>query len=257
MEFLTANILNTTTMISVSSNSAVQENLFNRDPYYQYYSDGDNNDNTTTSITITFDATTSVSRLGLMDINFKEFYAFYNGATANSITITNGDTTTLSYTGNADTNKYFRFSTLACTSITICAKKTITADQEKVMGELVISDLYFALTLIPNSKGFKPKVQPKQVVHKLSDGGARIHNVARKWEHELDLKFVGVTQSANLLSLYEMDSEFNFCPFGTTTSWDAVLYEAIWDGPFGFYEYSDNAISSGFTGRVLLKETPF
>lgn len=257
MEFLTANILNTTTMLTLSNNTTVGENLFNRDPYYQYYTDGDNFDTTTTTITITFDATTSVSRISLQDINFKEFYVFYNGATANAITIVSGDTTTLNYTGNAEVNKYFRFATLACTSISLCAKKTITANQEKVLGNLYLGDLYFSLTLFPSAKGFKPKLQPKQVLHKLSDGGSRMHNVARKWEHELDLKYTGTTQTANLLTLFNLNSEFNFCPFGTTTAWDNVFYEAIWDGPFGFYEYSDNAVVSGFSGRITLKETPF
>ena len=47
-----------------------------------------------------------------------------------------------------------------------------------------------------------------------------------------------------------------FCPFGTTTSWDAILFESVWTGPFDFYEYSDNASSSGFSGKITLKETP-
>lgn len=39
MEFLRANLINTTTQITVNSNTTLVSNIFNRDPFYQYYSD--------------------------------------------------------------------------------------------------------------------------------------------------------------------------------------------------------------------------
>ncbi len=256
MEFLTGNYVNTTTQITVNSNTSTVDRLFNRDPLYQYYSASFADDNTTSSILITFDQTTNVSRIALVDTNFKEFRLFYNGATANSFALSNADTTASVYTGNADDNKYFRFPTTACTSITIEAKKTQTANQEKLLGLLVISDLYLTLSLIPNARGYKPKIAPKQIVHKMSDGGSRIHNVKKKWEAVLDLDYVNTSQRDSLRDIYELGAEFNFCPFGTATGWDALLFEAIWDGPFQFYEFSDNASASGFSGKVTMKETP-
>jgi hypothetical protein len=194
MEFIKANYLNTTTQIAVNSNTGTVSNLFNRDPFYQYYSDQFANDLTTSSITITFDATTPVSRIALIDTNFKEFSLFYNGSTASTFTLVNGDTTVSSYTANTDVNKYFRFSTIQVSSITINAKKTITADQEKVLGLLVISDLELSLTKIPNAQNYKPKINPKQVVHRLSDGGTRIHTVRRKWETNINLDFIASSE---------------------------------------------------------------
>lgn len=256
MEFIKANLLNTTTQITVNSNTDTADNLFNPDPLYQYFSDGLNNDLTTAAITITFDTTTPVSRIALVDMNFKEFSIFYNGATANTFSITGGDTSVSSYTGNADENKYFRFSTVQCSSITINAKKTITADQEKLLGKLLISDLNLTLTLIPSAKSYKPKIVPKQIVHKLSDGGTRIHNIKQKWSFDFSLDFVNTTQRDSLFDIYNSGDPFNFVPFGTATSWDAICPEVVWDGPFSFYEYSDNASVSGFSGKVTLKETP-
>lgn len=258
MEFLRASYVNTTTQIAVNSNTATAENLFNRDPIYQYSSSGFNNDTTTTTITITFDATSPVSRIALIGMNFKEFSVFYNGATANTFALTNADTSASSYTGNTDADKYFRFSTIQCSSITINAKKTFIADQEKYIGLFVPTDLLFQLTTIPDSKGYKPKIIPKQVVHKLSDGGTRVHNIRKKWEVSLNLDYVSLAQRNALEDdIYNLNSEFNFCPFGTATSWDAIFFEAVWDGPFLFYEYSDNAANSGFSGKVTLKETPY
>lgn len=257
MEFIKANYLNTTTMITVNSNTGTVENLFNRNKLYQYYSDGLDSDSTTCSITITFSATTSVSRIALVDTNFKQFSFYYNGATANAFTLTEGDTTTSSYTGNTDQFKYFRFNTVQCSSITIDAKTTQTADQEKLLGLLVLSDLNTSLTLIPSAKNYKPNKVPKQIVHKLSDGGTRLHNISSKWETDFSLDYVSETQRDALFEVYDSGLPFNFCPFGTATGWDGLIYEAVWDGAFGFYQYSDNAAASGFSGKVSLNETPY
>lgn len=258
VEFNKANLLNTTTQIAVNSNTSTASALFNRDPLYQYFTENLNNDLTTAAITITFDATTPVSRIALIDTNFKEFSIFYNGATASTFNLVGGDTSVSSYTGNADENKFFRFSTVQCSSITINAKKTITANQEKILGNLVISDLIMELTMIPSAKSYKPKLNPKQIVHKLSDGGTRIHNVRRKWDFSFSLDFMSESQRDSLFeNVYDAGVPFNFVPFGTATAWDSLCVESVWDGPFDFYEYSDNAARSGYSGKVSLKETPF
>lgn len=256
MDFLKANLLNTTTQLTVNSNTGTSSNLFSRDPFYQYYSDGLNSDLTACSITVTFGQTTSVSRLALVDTNFKEFRFFYNGATANSFTLLNADTVSSSYTNSTDSNKYFRFATLAVSSITIQCTKTRTANQEKLLALLVVSDLEVALTKIPSANQYKPKIVPKQIVHRLSDGGARINTVRRKFETSLSLDYIDTTERDSLYDLYISDVPFNFCPFGTSTGWDGLIFETVWDGNFDFYEYSDNAASSGFGGKISLKETP-
>lgn len=257
MEFIKANLINTTTQIAVSSNTSTVANIFNRDPYYQYYTDGLNNDLTTGSVTITFDATTAVSRLAIKDINLKEFSIYYNGVTANTFALTTtASTIASSFISNSETSIYFRFSTVQCSSITIDMKKTITADQEKILGLFVISDLYLELTQIPDAKGYKPILNPRQIVHTLSDGGTRIHNVRKKFNISLSLDYVPESLRDSLKTIYDLGVAFNFCPFGTTTSWDTVLVESVWTGPFNFYEFSDNAVSAGFSGSIQMKETP-
>lgn len=256
MEFIKANYLNTTTQLTVNSNTGTVSNLFNRDFLFQYYSDQFANDSTTTVITVTLDATTPVSRIALLDTNFKEFSIFYNGSTASTFALSNQDTAASSYLNNADSYKYFKFPTTQVSSITINAKSTQTANQEKVLGLLVISDLDVALTKIPSAAAYKPRVVPKQVVHRLSDGGTRINTVRRKLEAALNLDYIDQGQRDSLYEIYISNTEFNFVPFGTSTGWDGFMFEAVWDGSFDFYEYSDNAASSGFSGKVSLKETP-
>ena len=88
MEFLTKNYLQTTTALTLDSNTALAQYLFKRDKRFQYVSDGFNDDATTTSIVIAFDSTVPVSRIGLVGMNWKDFTIFYNGATANVLSLT-------------------------------------------------------------------------------------------------------------------------------------------------------------------------
>lgn len=257
MEFIYRNLINTTTQIAVNSNTATVSNLFNSDPFFQYYTDGFNNDLTTSSIEIQFDTPTLVSRIGLLDTNAKEFRLFYNGATANAFSLTTtGSTTTSYWTGNAETNIYLRTSPITISSITLEIKSTQTVNQEKRLGMLVYSDIYSSLTQIPNAQGYDPRINVKQIVHTLSDGGTRVHNVRKKWSVDLKLEYIDSTQRTNLKTIYDLLTPFMFCPFGTTTSWDGILFDSVWTGPFDFYQYSDNATSSGFSGAIRLRETP-
>lgn len=257
MEFLRANLINTTTQITVNSNTTLVSNIFNRDPFYQYYSDGLNNDLTTSSITITFGATTNVSAVALIDTNVKEFSVFYNGATANAFSLSDQATTTSSFTGNSDSNVYLRFPTTAVSSITIDMKKTITANQEKVLGLFFISELYYTLGKIPNSGNYKPQLVPKQIVHAMSDGGTRVHNVRKKFDLSITLDYLSSTEVSSVRSVYDLQDSFQFAAFGTSTGWtNPVFFECVWPGNFNFYEYSGDAISSGFSGNIKLKETP-
>lgn len=259
MDFLTSNLINTTTMISVNSNTTTVSNLFNRDPFYQYYSDGLNNDSTTCSINITFDATTSISRIALIDTNAKRFNLFYNGSTANSIALDgNGSTSTASWTSNTESNIYLKLSnTISVSSITLDINTTQSTNDEKHIGLLYIGDNYYTLTQIPSANNYDPKINPKQIIHTLSDGGTRIHTVRRKKSLEISLDYISSTIRDNLESIYNLTVPFQFCPFGTTTSWDGFFFECVWTGSFDFYQFSDNAAVSGYSGKISLKETPF
>lgn len=255
MEFLTQNYINTSTQISVSSNTAVASNIFNRDEYYRYASSDAASDTTTSAITVTFEETTSVSRIAMLNTNVEGFTIYYNGATANTFPL-DGDTTVSDFSGNTYENIYLRCSTaVACSSVTVEMKTTQTADQEKVLGLLYLGSLHVEVDRNPSAKSYRPKDVPKQVVHKMSDGGVRLHQVRKKKEINISLDYITESMKDDLASVFELQSPFNFAPFGTMTGWDGVLFEAVWDGPFNFYEFSDNARTSGFSGDILLKET--
>lgn len=257
MEFIKQNFINTTTQLSVNSNTATVSNIFNPDPYFQYYTDGLASDLTTSSMTIAFTETTLVSRIAIKDTNAKEFRLFYNGATANAFALsTTGSTISSSWTTNTESDLYLRSTPVYCTSLTLEITKTQTANQEKRVGFLAVSDLYYELTQIPNASGYDPRIIPKQIEHKLSDGGTRIHNIRKKWEVSIKLDYISASQRNSLKTIYDLRVPFIFCPFGTATSWDGMIFESVWPGNFDFYQFSDNASVSGFSGGIKLKETP-
>lgn len=255
MEFLTKNLYDTTTSIVVESNTSTSENLFLRDETFQYVSDGFNDDLTTTTITINFSETTSVSRLSLMGINLKDFTIYYNGVTASALSLTSAlPTSTSDWSSNSEASMFLRFDTIQVSSISIDAAKTFTADAEKAIGYLFIADTKLVFPRIPSSSDYKPIFKPKQIVHKISDGGVRLHEVDRKYNTKIKFKYIEESFRDNLLALWEDFDHFGFVAFGTATGWDKILYEVVWPGAFEFYKYSDNAVASGFSGSITLNE---
>ena len=76
LEFLNKNLLDTTTAMSVTTGTSTAGHLFNRYISKQYQSSGDNNDATGTTIDIIFNATTSVNRIVLQNMNLKDFTVY-------------------------------------------------------------------------------------------------------------------------------------------------------------------------------------
>src|SRR5210317_1155711 len=136
MEFLSLNSVNTTTQITVSTNSNTGR-FFDRRQSEQYISSGDNNDATTTTITIEFTSAQIIDRIALENINWKGFKGYYNSNSANLFSITSADTGTMSYTQNSQTNMYFKLADeKSCTSISFEVTTTMSANEEKKCGQI-------------------------------------------------------------------------------------------------------------------------
>jgi len=57
--------------------------------------------------------------------------------------------------------------------------------------------------------------------------------------------------------MYNRKTPMSFSPFGTSTSWNGILFDTIWEGDFDFWEYADDAMGAGFEGSIRLQETPW
>jgi len=259
MDFLSANLVNTTTQLTVGSGTLTSNFLFASDPQRQYVTEGFNNDATTASITISFDATTSVSRIAMLQTNVKAFDIYYNGVTANAFDITTtGSTITSAFSNNSETSMYIRTAAVDCTSVTFDLKSTQSANAEKAIGWLAISNVLLNFEVegrLPSAKDYKPLVSPKQVKHMLSDGGARVQTLAEKKSASIKFKNIDKTFRDKIKTVYDLHGNFIFDSFGTMTGWtDEFIFECVWPGKFNFFKFSDNAVSAGFTGQIKLDE---
>jgi len=256
MEILKPNYVDTTGVIEVESSTSTVNALFNPDIRFQYVSDGWDDDTTQTSIIINFDETLTVSKIGLSAINLKEFDIFYDGVTANTFAITTtGTTIASSFATNSETSMFIHVDAVGCTSVTLDLKSTIVANSEKAIGYLYIGDEHLDFSRIPSAKNYKPALIPKEVIHKLSDGGTRVQYITDKYDFSIKFKNITKLFRDELKVVYNLKSETVFVPFGTMTGWDEIIAPTVWTGPFEFYKHSDNAVDAGFEGRIRLKET--
>jgi len=254
MEFIEANFINTTTQITVDSNTSGAENLFNRDPVIQYFTSGFNNDLTQASITIAFTETLSVSRIIMQNHNLKSFDVFFNGATASTFSLT-GSTIASTFTTNSETSLYMTADAVNATSVTLDMKTTIVANSDKAIGLFALSALKLDFDRIPSSKNYNPLLAPKEIVHTLSDGGTRVHTVQDKKRAQVKFKFITTSFRDDLKDVFDEHGEFMFVAFPTMTAWDEFFFEAVWPSPFGFFKFSLDAASAGFSGTINLRET--
>lgn len=254
MEFSSRSYIETTTQYSVNNSTITVSNLLDPDVRKQFISDQFNNDLTTVTMTISFDETTTIDRIALMEFNAKKFNIYYNGATANAFTLTN-PTTTSQFTNNSATNLYLACTAVAVTSVTFDFYSTQVADSEKAVGYIYIGKNQLTFDRIPSAKNYTPVRDPKEYIHELSDGGTRRHVVQTKWSTKLKFNYLSETFRNSLEDIYNLNEAVVFIPFGTGTAWDGVLFEANWVGNFDFYKYSDDAASSGYSGSIDLRET--
>jgi len=258
MEFLSENYVNTTTQFLVNDGTATVSNIFNPNFRFQFASANFANDLTTVTMRINFDETMTIDRIAICEHNLKDFTLFYNGATANTFVLTNtGDTIASSYSSNSATAHFFRTTQIYATSVSIDMKKTITANQNKAIGYLAISKKRTDFNnRNPSAQGYQLKRNPMQIKHVMSNGGVRLQTLEDKYESNISFEYLTEAVKNELKEIYDNHEEIIFCPFGTTTGWDSVIFPCVWSGDFNFFNYSDNASDAGFSGSINLLETP-
>ena len=255
MEFLKPNLINTTSSIVVDNNTITSGYVLDRDLTFQYVTEGRDDDSTSATMTLNFDETTTLNRMAIMGHNLKAYTVYYNGNTATTLSLTSGPTVASDYSSNSETSQYLQFNDINCTSVSIQLKSTIEADNEKALGYVMLSEQKLDFSRIPPANGYRPRITPDQVVHKLADGGTRIHTTGKKFSVQIKYKNLDETFTNSLRDLYDEYSSVIYVAFGTATAWDKILHDVVWPGKFEFLRYSDNAVEAGRTGSIDLRET--
>jgi len=257
MEFAKKNFINTTTAIVVESNTVAAEYIMRRDLTFQYASSGYNSDLTTTTMTINFAATQSVSRIALMGINLQDFTVYYDGVTASTFDITSTSSTNSSdWFTNSETSMYLQCTAVDCTSVSIQMNQTIVADSEKAIGYLLLSDTHLVFDRLPSADNYRPLIKPKETIQRLSDGGTRINRIDEKFQAKIKYENISTSFRNSLRTVYDLATDVIFTAFPTTSSWDEMCYPVVWHGTFNFYEYSGNNPEAGFDGSIKISQAP-
>lgn len=244
MEFLKQNLLNTTTMVTCDSGTGTVAALFDRNPAVDYNTDGYPS-TTSTVLSVVFDAPTVVSHVMMQNINLKNFRIFYDSTTANSLAIVSG---------NSHTSYYLSFASITVNSINIQMDSAMTADTEKSIGELVVTEERLAFERNPASSNYKPEVKRAKIKHTMPDGGVSVFYIADKFKASLKWKFVTDSFRESLYDVFSEALPIYFVPFPTTTSWDGRAYEVLWTDDFDF-TYDENSTTQGQGGSLTIEET--
>ena len=251
MIILRPNFLNTTTMVSTTNGTVTAANLFDQQPARKWTTDNADTDATTATLEIHFGETLTVSQIILKNINVKDFTIHYNAVTSTSLWST--------FTTNSATNLYIEpGTTTGVESVHLTLNSTISANSQKTIGDLYISNLLYDFTddRLPNAKSYKPFIFKKQIKHTMSDGGTILYNIRDKYHASIKMGFVPTSTVDTLRTIYDLDTAFLFVPFQTTSGWDGDIAEVVWPGNFDFMQFSDNNLGNGFQGRVQLMQTP-
>lgn len=247
MSFLKPNFLNTSTMVTVdAANTLTVGFAFDRNIDSQWATDGYNS-NTSTIFSVALNTSTVVSRIFLQNHNLKQFRIFYNSATANAFTPAISETT------NSATSHYFSVNSITVSTIQIQVDDAITADTEKMIGEIYVGDTILTFERNPNAASYKPILNKQKIIHRMPNGGVSMFVIEQKFKGEIAWKFISESFTSQLLNLYETSTTFVFAPFPTTTSWDGKAYEVAWTNDFDF-KHSDNNKVSGFGGKIVIEE---
>lgn len=247
MEFLLANMLNTTTMLTVvGGGSALVPYLFDKGTRLGWSSSGFNDDATSGVLSITLPSNTVISHIMLQKHNLKDFRVYYNSVTANSLFAT---------TTNSDSSTYIAFASVTVNSIDIQMNKTISPNQEKQVGELYIGYRIVQFERNPAIENYQQKTVRKQIIHEMPDGGQIAYNIKDKFQANLAWQFITATFMGQLQSVYSTAQPVQFVPFPTSTGWDGAAYEVIFTGDFDF-QYGANVKSQGYSGSLAIAQTP-
>lgn len=254
-EFLTANLVNTTTAISVSANTSSASGLIDRKIDSVWSSDTQ-----TALITITLPTTATVDRIVLQNTNMKQFSIYGNTTTALfSVTTTTGTGTT-SFTSNSASSIYFILASGTATDTINIDCSTTTDSAVASIGEMWVATKLYRLDKNPSHQYYKPKLKSKEIKHTMSDGGTTLYRINNSYQTEIQLKWQTQTVVDSLQSIYDRNESVSFVPFPVATlgEWDGEdIYLVNWIGDFQFKEASGNVPEiHGFNGIIALQEAP-
>lgn len=228
----------TTSGTGLTDNDSNKLKLFDRNEELKYSSIG----STSGSRLITWapGSSTSINRIVIQNINFKDFTIRYNNGTDFS--------TAIIFTGNTKTNLYFEFNTVSVTDVTIEVTDTMTSGDTAKIGQFIVTSEIFEMS---NPGGtFQIIPQAQQQIITLSDGTTYKNYVRSIRNYLMTIMCVSVAEQANYATLYTINttSAFVFIPRPATQTddWDGLCGHYNWMNAKDIDNYVDNVQVNGY-----------
>jgi hypothetical protein len=210
---------------------------------------------TATTLTATWtDDGATFDRVVLQNINWKSF-SIKNNGTALSLDTTFNDTSTADFTGNSETSLVLKLvsTTALDTSLIIAVSSNTAASLNHSADQIWFCDLHYTFDQNPTAKDYKPKINRKEYVHRLADGGTAQFVLNSYFEAAMKINFITQSMTTALETVYNLKREISFIPFPTSASWQGQIFTVIWTGPFDF-RYANNNLTAGYSGSIKLSE---
>lgn len=237
----------------VLTHGGTSADLFDRDMETVYTTSGANSDATQARIEITFKDSAGVNIARSVDsfffgnFNFKNFLVeYWTGAAWASMF---ADTT------NTDTNYYRTVSIQSTIAIRISCTETITPDEEKKVGELIISAVFQDIS--EEISSYNLQFHQKSNIIQLSDGGLHVSlrkfttNRTQKYGARVSFKLIDETLLERFRTLKDSGNSFYWYP--EKTSRPNQIYFVNWVTPL-IYRYTSSYKGAGFTVEMELRE---
>lgn len=247
-----ADITRTTVSRSITHNTSLLDNMFNRDIFYDWVSVGAASDSTTVTLEIDFGVARAFTYLFLKETNLKNF----------SLQYWNGSSWTTIFSEAANTSSFYQktFSQVTAQKVRLLMNGTIVANQEKAVGEFILTKLIGQLVGYPeidfnNDKNTISKAMLSGRYKTVSDGGSV--------KIKLNFKdYMGAADRALFATLFNKTEAFIVWLCGGDTTQFAYADEgyrlqdlylvAIDDGYT--HKFTKNLYSSGFNATISLSE---
>lgn len=250
MEFLSRNLANTSTLITVNTGTA----SYLIDRLSTLFS-GSMSTSTAATVTVNFAlGSVETNRIVIENMNFKNFSLNVGGVPLTMSAIIEG-TQTASWTGNSATSMYIQLPTSTVNTLTMIVNSNTDGGNSHTLEQIWISKLLYQFDQNPASKDFKVSQKRKEYVHKLSDGGTIQYVLGDYYNANIKIEHIEEDMKSSLRSVYDEKEALVFSPYPTTTGWDRECYEVLWTGDFNFIQRAHNLKSAGYSGSLKLVET--
>jgi len=132
----------------------------------------------------------------------------------------------------------------------------VASNKGRIQNLILLQQIY-ELNCNPDSSDYKTRLEPKEIIHKTSDGGVQKGKLAESSHFQIKLDFISVEEYTNLKTHYEQNESFFYVPFPTSTmDWNIQYYKVNWIGNFDLESYTDNYKGNGYKGNINLSEVP-